>query len=102
MTNFEIIKSMDIDTLADFLSEQDFCTPGGKCTTAGSDICRQCVYNWLTSCVESDDKLSVVRCNECKYYDGIHGVPGHAPCSFWKRSFVMSNDFCSNAVKAER
>lgn len=26
----------------------------------------------------------LIRCNECEYYQGVHGVIGHAPCSYWK------------------
>ena len=57
------------------------------------------VYQWI-SC---NDRLSedvppkIIRCNNCKYYEGVHGTPGHAPCSFWKSGGVLWNDFCSNA-----
>jgi len=34
-------------------------------------------------------------CNTCEYYEGVHHVSGHAPCSFWKIGCVMWNDFCS-------
>ena len=37
----------------------------------------------------------LVYCNECVYYKGVHGVPGHAPCSYWKSGAVMHDDFCS-------
>jgi len=35
------------------------------------------------------------RCNKCKFYEGVHNVMGHAPCSLWKISGVMWNDYCS-------
>lgn len=35
-------------------------------------------------------------CNKCKYYEGIHDVQGHAPCSFHKIGGVLWNYSCSN------
>lgn len=37
----------------------------------------------------------VVRCNDCKWYQGVHGVQGHAPCELFNKQ-VLWNDFCSN------
>ena len=37
----------------------------------------------------------LVRCNECKWYQGVHGVQGHAPCE-WFNKQVLWSDFCSN------
>lgn len=36
-----------------------------------------------------------VHCSECKYYQGVYGVAGHAPCSYWKSGKVMWDWFCS-------
>lgn len=36
----------------------------------------------------------LVRCNECKWYQGVHGVQGHAPCEYFNKQ-VLWNDFCS-------
>ena len=43
------------------------------------------------------------RCNKCKFYEGVHNVMGHAPCSLWKIGGVMWNDYCSrfNLWRAE-
>lgn len=41
----------------------------------------------------------LVHCNECKYYEGVHGVAGHAPCSYWKSGGVMYDWFCSQGEK---
>ena len=41
------------------------------------------------------------ECCECKYYVGVHGVMGHAPCSFWKIGGVLWNDFCSRWERRE-
>lgn len=38
----------------------------------------------------------LVYCNECVYYKGVRGVPGHAPCAYWGSCGVMYNGFCSN------
>ena len=35
------------------------------------------------------------QCNKCKYYEGVHNIAGHAPCSFWNIGGVMWNDYCS-------
>ena len=40
-------------------------------------------------------QLEIVRCNQCEYYQGVHGVQGHAPCDYWKSSGVMYNWYCS-------
>ena len=50
-------------------------------------------YKW------NDNHGVLIRCNECKYYQGVHGVMGHAPCSKWNVGGVLYNDYCS---KAER
>lgn len=39
--------------------------------------------------------IKVVRCNDCKWYQGVHSVQGHAPCE-WFNKQVLWNDFCSN------
>lgn len=44
---------------------------------------------------ELAELVNVVRCNECKWYQGVHGVQGHAPCE-WFNKQVLWNDFCSN------
>jgi hypothetical protein len=35
------------------------------------------------------------QCNKCKFYQGVHNVMGHAPCSFLHIGGVMWNDYCS-------
>ena len=40
------------------------------------------------------DAVEVVRCNQCKHYEGVHGVSGNAPCAFWGIGAVMWDDFC--------
>ena len=35
------------------------------------------------------------QCNKCKFYQGVHNVMGHAPCSFWNIGGVLWNDYCS-------
>lgn len=43
----------------------------------------------------------IVYCNQCKHYEGVHNVQGHAPCMFWNLGGVMWNDFCSRGERAE-
>lgn len=38
-----------------------------------------------------------IHCNKCKHYQGVHGVQGHAPCSYWKSGGVLWNWYCSQA-----
>ena len=35
------------------------------------------------------------KCNQCKYYKGIHNVQGHAPCEYHKIGGVLWNWYCS-------
>ena len=39
------------------------------------------------------------ECNQCRHYEGVHGVNGHAPCSFWGLGGVLSSDYCSRFEK---
>lgn len=39
------------------------------------------------------------ECNKCRYYEGVHGVNGHAPCSFWGIGGVLASDYCSRFEK---
>lgn len=41
----------------------------------------------------------IIYCNQCKYYQGGHGCPGHAPCDYWHSGGVMWNWFCSRAER---
>jgi hypothetical protein len=40
-------------------------------------------------------KVNPNQCNKCEFYEGVHNVMGHAPCSLWKIGGVMWNDYCS-------
>lgn len=35
------------------------------------------------------------RCNKCKYYEGVHNIMGHAPCSYHKIGGVLWDWYCS-------
>lgn len=35
------------------------------------------------------------KCNECKYYEGVHKVKGHAPCNYHTIGGVMWDWYCS-------
>ena len=35
------------------------------------------------------------QCNKCHYYEGVHNVQGHAPCSKWNIGGVLWTDYCS-------
>lgn len=39
-----------------------------------------------------------LMCNQCKYYEGVHNVQGHAPCSYWKSGGVLWNWYCSQGT----
>lgn len=41
----------------------------------------------------------LVRCNQCKHYEGVHDVPGCAPCSFWGIGGVMWDDYCKRGER---
>ena len=35
------------------------------------------------------------KCNQCKYYEGVHNVQGHAPCSYHNSGGVLWDWYCS-------
>ena len=39
--------------------------------------------------------IPLPKCNECKYYEGVHKVQGHAPCSYHTIGGVMWDWYCS-------
>lgn len=41
------------------------------------------------------DGTPLPKCNECKYYEGVHKVQGHAPCSYHTIGGVMWDWYCS-------
>ena len=41
----------------------------------------------------------VIRCNQCKHYEGVHNVQGHAPCNFWGLGGVMWDDYCKRGER---
>ena len=45
------------------------------------------------------DIVPVVRCNQCKFYEGVHDAPGCAPCAFWGIGAVMWDDFCKRGER---
>lgn len=47
------------------------------------------------------DAVEVVRCNQCKHYEGVHGVQGNAPCAFWGIGGVMWDDFCKRGERRD-
>ena len=44
------------------------------------------------------DAVEVVRCKECKHYQGVHNCKGHAPCGYWEQ-MTMWDDFCSRGER---
>lgn len=47
----------------------------------------------LTTAVANGTPLP--KCNQCKYYEGVHNVQGHAPCEYHKIGGVLWNWYCS-------
>ena len=47
--------------------------------------------------IEALEAQQWIPCNQCEHYEGVHGVQGHAPCSFLKCGGVFWNWSCSNA-----
>lgn len=45
------------------------------------------------------DAVEVIRCGECRHYQGNHDVPGCAPCTFWGIGAVMWDDFCKRGER---
>lgn len=43
----------------------------------------------------------IIRCNQCRFYEGVHNVQGCAPCDFWGIGAVMWDDFCKRGERRE-
>ena len=43
----------------------------------------------LNICIKNSDLIPEERCNMCKFYEGVHGCQGHAPCSKWGSGGVL-------------
>ena len=52
--------------------------------------------------VDTPIKQSILQCNHCKHYAGVHDVPGNAPCDFWNIGCVLYNDFCSRFEREQK
>ena len=68
------------------------------------DVCKEKYIDskHLTLCPHklTKDRLKEEnRCNRCKYYEGVHNVMGHAPCSYHNLGGVMWNECCDNFKK---
>lgn len=66
------------------------------------DIVTDSCGRGLTEIIDSlptIDAVKVVRCNQCKHYEGVHGVQGNAPCAFWGIGGVMWDDFCKRGER---
>ncbi len=48
-----------------------------------------------------DGLVRVVRCNQCRHYQGSHKTPGCAPCKFWGIGEVMWDDYCKRGEAIE-
>lgn len=71
------------------------CESPTKCT------CPKCnLKSAIKVAIEAlEEKRPHGECNQCLYYDGVHGVQGHAPCWHWNIGGVMWNDYCSRFEK---
>lgn len=70
----------------------------------------KCVLNWEGEYMDylSEEEVEAVKtlaeeqkspnedCNNCKYYEGVHGARGHAPCKKWGIGGVMWNHGCKS------
>ena len=54
----------------------------------------------LDICIKDSDLIPEERCNMCKFYEGVHGCQGHAPCSMWGSGGVLWNEYCSRFEKS--
>ena len=76
------------------------CNNGKNCTTCPFwSIDDTCEIKEQVKMLPKYEEEQHGECNQCRYYDGVHGVNGHAPCSFWKIGGVLSSDYCSRFEK---
>lgn len=52
-------------------------------------------WEYKTIIKEPKFTMKMGQCNQCKYYEGVHCVQGHAPCSFLNIN-VFGDDHCSH------
>lgn len=45
------------------------------------------------------DAVEVVRCYQCRFYEGVHNVQGCAPCAFRGIGAVMWDDYCKRGER---
>ena len=68
-----------------------------EATACGDD---ECFYKRVMYSIPAADIQPVVRCNECKLYDGVHNVRGVAPCLYWMHMTIW-DDYCSHGVRMD-
>ena len=73
-----------------------------KCEHAGKDREFVCIGGVSCKVQESEDKVSVIRCKDCKYYE-IHKPRITLNCERdGKLITMMPNDFCSYGERREQ
>lgn len=64
----------------------------------GGEYRHRCIDPQAIMEIPAADVVEVMRCNQCKHYDGVHNVQGCAPCLFWN-AMVLWNWFCFNGER---
>ena len=68
-------------------------------------ICNDCISDWVIELTREEETEAeecmeeAIYCNQCKYYEGVHGSPGQAPCTLKKTESVMWNEHCDKQDK---
>ena len=60
-----------------------------------SNVLDERLCDALKLAIEALEEKPRGKCNQCRYYEGVHDVLGHAPCSWWETGSVLWNDYCS-------
>lgn len=54
---------------------------------------------WLEA-LPAEDVQPIVRCKDCKLYDGVHNARGVALCRYWMHMTIW-DDYCSNGMRKD-
>ncbi len=96
-TGICMLQGDDLDLFYDYIREKlgrSVYTHELGTRSVQDELQQACRADFLDICKNATTQEKEKRCNECGYYEGVHGVQGHAPCSLRKLGSVFWNDHC--------
>ena len=90
MTNIGKVISGLEKTVSHFKSVQNAQRENGRYVSASFKE----FENACSDAIGLISKYKDKQCTLCKFYQGVHNVQGHAPCSKLNKGFVLWDDHC--------